>query len=311
MSKLVLSGFALAAPLCEAREAAEPAGQPSTEPEPPIRLSASSSSSVRSEQLATWLQRPRKGDWNRELHGRLATSADAWQISGREARAISVACIRPRHTITPQNEINILNMETGSAFVNSIGTTCRLSYNCAHGDASSQGCQAQKTQKVEATSEGMFFKSKTQERQEDGLIGWPMFLLGRALWQVIRYTPALEPADVFAAGRGPYRLSEMRSLCFFAELVALIGDAKVRAQSSVERSSLPCASTHSATAGVVLYTLLLGQQPFGAETPAEETKYRTTCTEATPSYCDSRMPGFLLISISMADAEKVKRCAMS
>ncbi|CAE7859680.1 Camk1d, partial [Symbiodinium microadriaticum] len=59
----------------------------------------------------------------------------------------------------------------------------------------------------------------------------PVGTVGYMAPEVIRYTPALEPADVFAAG-------------------------------------------------VVLYTLLLGQQPFGAETPAEETKYRTTCTEA-------------------------------
>ncbi|CAE7474892.1 STK17B [Symbiodinium natans] len=59
----------------------------------------------------------------------------------------------------------------------------------------------------------------------------PVGTVGYMAPEVIRYAPALEPADVFAAG-------------------------------------------------VVLYTLLLGRQPFGGETPAEETKYRTTCTEA-------------------------------
>ncbi|CAE7227871.1 Stk17b, partial [Symbiodinium sp. CCMP2456] len=59
----------------------------------------------------------------------------------------------------------------------------------------------------------------------------PVGTVGYMAPEVIRYTPALEPADVFAAG-------------------------------------------------VVLYTLLLGQQPFGAETPEEQTKYRTACTEA-------------------------------
>jgi len=34
------------------------------------------------------------------------------------------------------------------------------------------------------------------------------------------------------------------------------------------------------SAGVVLYTLLLGVQPFGGATPAEETKYLTACVEA-------------------------------
>ena len=108
--KLVLSGFALAAPLSEAAEATEPAGQPSTETLlPPVgpgpaSLAASGTSSrlyppfidlqppvqasVRSEQLATWLQRPRRGkNWNRELEGRLPTCADVWQSNskGREA----------------------------------------------------------------------------------------------------------------------------------------------------------------------------------------------------------------------------------